>query len=381
MTLRNIFLLLLVIAIPTLLPAQHRKVKAKKKKVEAPVENPRFKAMLSSTADIMIVDSLVVDSATILDAVFPNPEEGRLYRYSQFFNQRGDGIVYVNELGNKCIYSKYDEDMKQRYLFQSDRLADGWTAGEPLPGIDDDGQLHDFDYPYLMPDGVTLYFAAKGGEGLGGYDIYRTRFDNDEGRWLRPENMALPFNSEADDCMYVIDEQNQLAWFASSRRQPQGKTCVYTFVPTESRKLFNGDDATTRSRANIEHIADTWTSKAARQQALNRRQKALEEESIKRLQTDQTQFSFVINDNTVYTRYRQFRHPENRNRMKELLSLKRQQKLTDESLQKSRNYYADASTRERQQLSAEIIKAEEQQEMLQVRIRQLEKMIRNSENQ
>jgi hypothetical protein len=232
-----------------------------------------------------------------------------------------------------------------------------------------------------MPDGVTLYFAAKGGEGLGGYDIYRPRFDNDEGRWLRPENMALPFNSEADDCMYVIDEQNQLAWFASSRRQPQGKTCVYTFVPTESRKLFNGDDATTRSRANIEHIADTWTSKAARQQALNRRQKALEEESIKRLQTDQTQFSFVINDNTVYTRYQQFRHPENRNRMKELLSLKRQQKLTDESLQKSRNYYADASTRERQQLSAEIIKAEEQQENLQVRIRQLEKMIRNSENQ
>jgi len=381
MTLRNIFLLLLVIAIPTLLPAQHRKVKAKKKKVEAPVENPRFKAMLSSTADIMIVDSLVVDSATILDAVFPNPEEGRLYRYSQFFNQRGNGIVYVNELGNKCIYSRYDEDMKQRYLFQSDRLADGWTAGEPLVGIDDDGQLHDFDYPYLMPDGVTLYFAAKGGEGLGGYDIYRTRFDNDEGRWLRPENMALPFNSEADDCMYVIDEQNQLAWFASSRRQPQGKTCVYTFVPTESRKLFNGDDATTRSRANIEHIADTWTSKAARQQALNRRQKALEEESIKRLQTDQTQFSFVINDNTVYTRYQQFRHPENRNRMKELLSLKRQQKLTDESLQKSRNYYADASTRERQQLSAEIIKAEEQQENLQVRIRQLEKMIRNSENQ
>lgn len=381
MTLRNIFVLLLALVIPTLLPAQHRKVKAKKKKVEAPVENPRFKAMLSSTADIMIVDSLVVDSTTILDAVFPNPEEGRLYRYSQFFNQRGDGIVYVNELGNKCIYSRYDEDMKQRYLFQSDRLADGWTAGEPLVGIDDDGQLHDFDYPYLMPDGVTLYFAAKGGEGLGGYDIYRTRFDNDEGRWLRPENMALPFNSEADDCMYVIDEQNQLAWFASSRRQPQGKTCVYTFVPTESRKLFNGDDATTRSRANIEHIADTWTSKAARQQALNRRQKALEEESIKRLQTDQTQFSFVINDNTVYTRYQQFRHPENRNRMKELLSLKRQQKLTDESLQKSRNYYADASTRERQQLSAEILKAEEQQEMLQVRIRQLEKIIRNSENQ
>lgn len=381
MTLRNIFVLLLALVIPTLLPAQHRKVKANKKKVEAPVENPHFKAMLSSTADIMIVDSLVVDSTTILDAVFPNPEEGRLYRYNQFFNQRGDGIVYVNELGNKCIYSKYDEDMKQRYLFQSDRLADGWTAGEPLPGIDDDGQLHDFDYPYLMPDGVTLYFAAKGGEGLGGYDIYRTRFDNDEGRWLRPENMALPFNSEADDCMYVIDEQNQLAWFVSSRRQPQGKTCVYTFVPTESRKLFNGDDATTRSRANIEHIADTWTSKAARQQALNRRQKALEEESIKRLQTDQTQFSFVINDNTVYTRYQQFRHPENRNRMKELLSLKRQQKLTDESLQKSRNYYADASTRERQQLSAEIIKAEEQQEMLQVRIRQLEKMIRNSENQ
>jgi hypothetical protein len=139
MTLRNIFLLLLVIAIPTLLPAQYRKVKAKKKKVEAPVENPRFKAMLSSTADIMIVDSLVVDSATILDAVFPNPEEGRLYRYSQFFNQRGNGIVYVNELGNKCIYSRYDEDMKQRYLFQSDRLADGWTAGDPLVGIDDDG--------------------------------------------------------------------------------------------------------------------------------------------------------------------------------------------------------------------------------------------------
>lgn len=39
--------------------------------------------------------------------------------------------------------------------------------------------------------------------------------------------------------MYVIDEFNNLGWFASDRYQPEGKVCVYVFIPASSKQVYN----------------------------------------------------------------------------------------------------------------------------------------------
>lgn len=368
--------------IPICLSAVVKKKKVvRRPKVVQPVEDPKFTAMLGSTAQILIFDSVVVDSTDFMSAIFVNKEEGKVTSYQEFFKERGTGMVYVNELGNKCIYSKFDPELGGKYLFQSDFLADGWTIGEPLKGIDNNGKLHDFDFPYLLPDGITLYFSAKSDEGLGGYDIYRTRLDIDGGKYLKPENLGLPFNSDADDYAYVVDEQNRLAYFVSNRRQPNGKTCVYSFVPTDVRKIVNSsNEETLRSLARIDRIADTWKSKKEVSEALQRKARFSDSHS-NRLSKKIEYFEFVVNDNTTYKKISDFKTPENQQRMKELLALRHQAEDLNTALLKSRDYYAKASIHERVQLKPEILGSEQQLEKLHGEIHRLEKEIRSSENQ
>ena len=363
------------------LPADAQRRKPRKTKEVVQKEDPKFEAMLDATAQVIIFDSVVVDSTNYLDVIYTNNEEGRVTTYYQFFKDAGDGIVYLNQMGNKCIYSKYDDDMGRKLLFQSDLLANGWTIGEPLKGIDEDGRLTDFDYPYLMPDGVTLYFSARGSDGLGGYDIYRTRFDIEEGKYLRPENLGLPFNSKDDDYMFVVDEQNQLAYFASNRRQPQGKTCVYSFIPFETRTIAKGTPEKIRSLAHIEKISNTWGNGRERRAALARKHIIEQQASANMVNSNMGSFSFVINDNTTYTKLSDFRKASNRSRMKQLIRLQNDLKNLQITLDKARDYYSTAASRERNQLKSEILESEQHVERMKAQIRQIEKTIRITENQ
>jgi len=366
---------------PACLSAQKHRTKAKKAKIVVPAENPLFTKMLNATAQIVIVDSQVVDSAQLLQAIHVNQEEGRLTTNAQFFRTTASkGMAYINELGTKCIFSQPNNKGHMR-LFQTDKVGSTWTEPEEIKMTGEKEMLTDFDFPYLMPDGITLYFAARGDESLGGYDIYRTRLDAEEGRFLKPENMGLPFNSEANDFMYVIDEQRQLAYFATTRRQPKGKVCVYTFIPNDTRKVLVPEAYTPeklRSMARIDRIADTWGNNIERKNALNRMNEARSTNAL--LAHNQNTFKFVVNDQMTYRQMADFKHAENQKRMKELLDTQTQLSNLKAALEKARNFYASASRSEREQLKKDILESEQQEYLLEKKIHHLEKTIRNTEN-
>jgi hypothetical protein len=234
----------------------------------------------------------------------------------------------------------------------------------------------------MMPDGLTLYFAAQGGDALGGYDIYKTRLDVESGQYLTPENIGLPFNSEANDFFYLISEQDSIGFFASTRLQPEGKVCVYTFIPSESRQIYdadaiNGDKL--RSYARIDHIGDTWTSELVKKNALNRQTRLRSLQSTRENKSEKGTFSFVINDQITYHRMQDFKDQENPNRMYELQNMQRQLAETDAALDKARTNYAKARASERPRLRTEILHNEKLQQTLLLQIKYLEKEIRNRE--
>ncbi len=376
-----IIIILLSLMLPVSVSAQRgkRKPKAKVVQVEEPVENPIFTKMLPTTAKVIIIDSMLVEKANLLRTIPVNQEEGRLVDYAQFFKKSdNEGIVYVNELGNKCIFPKTVDANGNKRLFQSDLLGNSWTEPTELLGLDDNG-LVDYDYPYLMPDGVTLYFSARGEESLGGYDIYRTRFDSETGRFLKPENLGLPFNSEQDDYMFVIDEQNQLAYFTSSRHQHKDTLCLYTFIPFETRIILNASNyspSQIRSLARIDRISDTWGDGAERKEATKRRSNIYAGHSVSAIQQS---FSFIVNDKKTYIHMRDFRKQENRDRMKELLAMQKQDRSLVASLEKIRKEYSTASAAERERLRTGILESENQHRLLLVSMKKLEKEIRNTE--
>lgn len=86
---------------------------------------------------------------------------------------------------------------------------------------------------------MTIYYASDGDGSMGGYDIFVTRYNTNTDTYLVPENVGMPFNSPYNDYMYVIDEYNNLGWFASDRYQPEDKVCIYVFVPNDSKRTYN----------------------------------------------------------------------------------------------------------------------------------------------
>lgn len=363
---------LLLMVIPGFAQRGKKKVVPKQPKIEVPEEDPKITEMRASSQQVMFIDSVVIEKKSFLDAYVLNPDAGSILPYNQFFraNDQPYATVYVNQLGNKCFYSR------SGHLYTRDMLGKQWGDPSELEGL---GHFTHGNYPFMLSDGTTFYFAAISEEGLGGLDIYVSRYDSESGEFLRAENLGMPFNSEANDYMYAIDELDSIGYFATDRRQPEGYVCIYAFIPNQTRRTFDPDvydEETIRSRAEIRQIADTWEDNSVRKRALARLK------SIAAPTTNQEQpkdFKFVVNDQITYTSLADFRDPDNRDRMNELLNMKKKFTQLSTDLQKSRNYYAKAPAEERASLRKELTDGEQQYYKLEQNIHILEKAIRNAE--
>lgn len=378
-----ISLALLLLSTSVAAQAQTRK-NAKKANAEVEMTDEEeaveelYGSMLLSTAQVMFIDSIVVDSADFISKIPLNKESGRIGTTGELTKTAStpEGGAYINEFGNKAFYSKTVADGHFK-IYSSDKLGGRWTEGRL---IDEFGsEFEDINYPYMMADGTTLYFAAKSKEGLGGYDIYVTRFNTDSAKFYRPENVGLPYNSKANDYYCVIDEFDNIGWLVTDRRQPQGKVCIYTFVPTDSRATYDAealDDDELESLADIRNIGDTQTDKAVVQAALGRLKKL----TAGRNATKGGGMRFIVNDNTVYTSAADFKSPTNRERFATLQRTKAEADGMAEKLDAMRREYSSADARTQRRTAPVIVKAERQLEKLREHIREAEKEIRNTEN-
>ena len=82
-------------------------------------------------------------------------------------------------------------------------------------------------YPMLSPDGKSLFFSSAGLYGVGGYDIYVSRWNEDSNDWDAPVNMGFPYSSPADDFLYMDTEDGRYSIFASNRECSEDSVYVY----------------------------------------------------------------------------------------------------------------------------------------------------------
>ena len=100
-----------------------------------------------------------------------------------------------------------------------------WTVPVPVEELSDPSA--DEIYPILSPDGKTMFFASNGLYGVGGYDLYKSVWDELRKRWSAPQNMGFPYSSPADDFLYVESEDGDYVLFASNRECSNDSVYVY----------------------------------------------------------------------------------------------------------------------------------------------------------
>ena len=383
MKLRTVATLTLILLLPLSMSAQKKKKRVgKKPAVEIPKEDPRITNMREMTQQIIIVDSIVTDKNQFLPHLRVSHESGKVMSPRQFLNKSQDDStsVFVNEMGNKAYFSLPDDSLRQQ-LSTIDKLGGEWSRPMALQGISDG--INEAAYPFMLTDGITFYFAGKGEESIGGYDIFFTRYDSHTSRFLKPENLGMPFNSEANDYMYAIDEYNRIGYFVSDRHQPEGKVCIYIFVPSDSRKTYDLSAYTEqqmRGFADISRIADTWRDGKERQAALarlkNLRATGKDTQTAKTADSDQL---LVISDALTYSSAKDFRSREAAALYEQLVNARKQLSTINKELDSARDDFAKANASDREGLKKEILLAEKEVLQLAERIKTLEKQARNTE--
>ena len=379
MTLRKLLILSLALLVAGPMEAQKKKKRPRKPAVEVPKEDPRITNMREMTQQILIIDSIVADKDQVLAQIHLSEDAGQLMTSKTFTGKAVSGQAFVNEMGNKAYLSLPDDSLKQQ-LYTCDLLGGEWSQPEALQGLNDG--LIETSYPYMLADGQTLYFAGQGEESIGGYDIFFTRYDAHSGRFLKPENLGMPFNSEANDYLYVIDEYRQLGYFVTDRRQPEGKVCIYIFVPAESRQTYDAgvySEQQIRDFAAITRIADTWTDKKAREAAMARL-KAVNS-AQKRVKTTEpdAQQRLVITDALTYSTASDFKSKEAASLYQQLVQVRQKLGQLESQTEQLRTLYHQAGKAERKSLQTEIVQAEGELKALYATEKRLEKQTRQAE--
>jgi hypothetical protein len=118
------------------------------------------------------------------------------------------------------------------YLCQ--RLPNGrWSEAQNLgPSVNTE---YDEDFPNISSDGKVLYFSSKGHTSMGGYDIYKSKWDEFKKKFIGAKNLGFPINTPGDDMNFRVSENGKFGYLSALRKEGLGGLDIYrvTFQEVE----------------------------------------------------------------------------------------------------------------------------------------------------
>lgn len=331
---------------------------------------------LDRVEEVIFIDSLIVDKNTFFKYYKLGQESGRFLDYDLLAQAvPGEGTLFFeSQRGDRRVFGKQTADNGYD-LYESSKLhGNKWS--EPLPFPASINTAANENYPFVMTDGTTIYFASDQEPTLGGYDLYITKYNVTNGSFFTPERLPMPFNSPFNDYLLAIDEGNQVGWFATDRYQPQGKVILYLFIPNFGEKSYYQDltPEQLRARARIASVKATWPEDANYEKLLY---------SIYNTETDFSKqkgaFVFVINDKIVYYNLDDFENQQARKLYEQAADMRKNYETDRLRLDEMRKEWAYGNTGSRNKMKGPILQLEGKTEQLLIQYQKLETEARNAE--
>lgn len=312
----------------------------------------RTTEMLNNVEKIQIFDSLTVSKKDFFKHYKLSLEAGTLNTPDILPASVPDSaisMVYMPQSANRMIWAMPDSTGRKK-LVEIYKLADGkWDKPTFLSDeLTDNG---DVDFPFIMADGTTIYYAGNGENSIGGYDIYMSRKDFASGEYLQPQNIGFPYNSPFDDYMLVIDEMTGIGWWATDRNQIPGKLTIYIFKRNDFRENYDSTNPNIFGLASVKSIKDTWTDNNDYKDLITEIKNIAIEES-----KPKADFSFYIKNGVEYTRFDDFVSPEAESLMHKRMKLSEQIEGYYSQLKTLRKQYARSQNKN--SLISEILRLE-----------------------
>ena len=332
--------------------------------------------MVNRCEDVQIIDSAIVDKNNFLNAYHLTDEAGTLEKTNgkDVARNAPASVVYENQLKDRRFYGKKNEKDLYR-IYTQVKIQDEWSEEKPL-NIPVDS-LSDDNYPFVMSDGLTIYFASAGNESIGGYDLFVSRYNMDNDSYLAPKQLGMPFNSPYNDYMLAIDELHSVGYFATDRFQPENKVIIYTFIPNDEPVFLENEDfSVLAGRARISSIKDTWRPNANYQTLLQKIKSDIEKEKQQAASKD---FTFIVNDKIVYYTLSDFEDAGAKQTFLHSQDLHKQVLALENQLDGQRQNYAAGNANQKRTLKSSILENESRLENLYSEYKKAEIEARNKE--
>lgn len=111
--------------------------------------------------------------------------------------------------------------------------------GVPFNAGPDVNTERDEDFPNLSPDGEFLYFSSKGHFSMGGFDIFKAKWNLDSLRFVSPRNLGFPINSVDDDMNYRISRSGRYGYMSALREDGYGDYDIYRVTINEVESEYS----------------------------------------------------------------------------------------------------------------------------------------------
>lgn len=231
------------------------------------------KKLLQNISDLQVIDKTEMgredffrtyDVSGIGGKLLVKPDE-KEFKTALDKKKKESTIIYLAQNGGQIYFSSYGENEKNgKDIYLIKKTSSGeWGKQQVLGPVIN--TKYDEDYPFLHPDGKTLYFCSKGHNSMGGYDIFKSTLNAESGEWGPPVNLDFPINTPDDDILYLTDKEEKKAYFSSSRTSEAGKISVYhinverkpiDFVIIKGAVIKNRKDQALNAKITIKNLTE-----------------------------------------------------------------------------------------------------------------------------
>lgn len=122
-------------------------------------------------------------------------------------------------------------------LYMVRKLPNGkWSLAQNLGAVVNTPWGEDF--PYMAPDGKTLYFSSEGHNSMGGYDLFSTTWDSENNTFSTPKNIGYPINNTENNMSICFTEANRVAYVSTVREGGIGDLDIWRVVFKEIQDSY-----------------------------------------------------------------------------------------------------------------------------------------------
>lgn len=213
----------------------------KARNLGAPINTVDDEEIVGLTPDgkkmVIYVDRKNISSDLMHAELQKNKNFGNLMAYTEPINTEGLELegCYTTDKNTLYFTAVRKNGMGEADIYLSHRLPNGnWGVPQNLgPNIN---TAYKESFPLVSEDGKTLYFASQGHNSMGGFDIFRSKWNELKQEWGKAENVGYPVNTPDDDMMCSLAGNGRDGYLSACRPDGFGDLDIYkvTFSDVET---------------------------------------------------------------------------------------------------------------------------------------------------